>query len=115
MDIFTTKIPDAIANGSLKEGAFIPQNNGDLKPLDSFSKKVVSRLSPSFREKLFKIDHEKLYKMLSDYKPSSPAEEEILKANISYFKMQGIFPSEISQNQLRENIKKMWDSRDSQS
>lgn len=115
MDIFTTKISDAIANGFLKEGAFTCQDNGKLKPLGAFSKKVVSIASPSVREKLFRIDNLKLSKMLSEHKAQSPAEEEILKANISYLSKHGILTSEMSQDQLRANIKKTWESRDNTS
>lgn len=114
MDIFTTKISDAIAAGSLKEGAFALQDNGTLTPLGPFSKKVVSIASPTIREKFFKIDHAKLSKMLNEHKARSPAEEEILKANIRYLKTHGILSSELSQDQLRENIRKTWNSRDSQ-
>lgn len=106
MDIFTTKISDAIAQGFLKEGAFTCQENGKLKRVGAFSKKVISIASSAVCEKFFHIDNLKLSKMISEHKAQSPAEEEILKANISYLSKVGILSSEMSQDQLRANIKK---------
>lgn len=106
MDIFTTKISDAIAKGELKEGAFTCQENGKLKPVGAFSKKVISISSPAICEKLFHIDNLKLSKMICEHKARSPAEEAILKDNISYLSKIGILSSEMSQDQLRANIRK---------
>lgn len=105
IDIFSERIKEAISKGYLADERLVCDISGKVGNLGPFSAKLLARLSPKMREKIFNINNEKLKDFL--VASESRGDPLILEENVQYFIERGWISSSPSKEKLRENIRKL--------